>query len=290
MNPGVGKDLIVQDTVCRSTGTVHSAVRALCDHAWPQQPRRGVSRRRHHWRRASSSWPSPTVSRSYIERCLVVGRSSCPYQHRGTALRRSRCGVSTMLLGANYLDYGILPVANPRSARHAGDRGRRRYHRHGGHPVYLSRSDHSSRSSPPTMQPVLDFVIGHFNTFTYIVLMMIGFYAMTGKVQSRQETGGDEHLSVVHHPVHRLVRRPNAGATIPIVEGRWPRCPPADRAGARRVAIRQPFTPRPDAHRYRRGGRPSPAWRWPSCFASTARYGTLEEDELLDQDCGTAAR
>ena len=28
---------------------------------------------------------------------------------------------------------------------------------------------------------VIDFIIGHFNVVAYIVLMMIGFYAMTGK-------------------------------------------------------------------------------------------------------------
>ena len=28
---------------------------------------------------------------------------------------------------------------------------------------------------------MLEFIIGHFNNATYIMLMMVGFYAMTGK-------------------------------------------------------------------------------------------------------------
>lgn len=63
-----------------------------------------------------------------------------------------------------------------------------------------------------------DFVIGHFNNVTYIVLMMIGFYAMTGKTNLVKKLVGMNifQWSIILFVVSLGAKR---GATIPIVEG-----------------------------------------------------------------------
>ncbi len=63
-----------------------------------------------------------------------------------------------------------------------------------------------------------DFVIGHFNTVTYVVLMMIGFYAMTGKTNLVKKLVGMNifQWSIILFFVSMGAKR---GATIPIVEG-----------------------------------------------------------------------
>ncbi len=63
-----------------------------------------------------------------------------------------------------------------------------------------------------------DFVIGHFNNVTYIILMMIGFYAMTGKTNLVKKLVGMNifQWSIILFVVSLGAKR---GATIPIVEG-----------------------------------------------------------------------
>ena len=66
------------------------------------------------------------------------------------------------------------------------------------------------------VDPVFDFVIGHFNTVTYIVLMMIGFYAMTGKTNLVKKLVGMNlfQWSIILFVVSLSAKR---DATIPIV-------------------------------------------------------------------------
>jgi multicomponent Na+:H+ antiporter subunit C len=63
-----------------------------------------------------------------------------------------------------------------------------------------------------------EFIIGHFNNVTYIVLMMIGFYAMTGKRNLVKKLVGMNifQWSIILFVVSLGAKR---GATIPIVEG-----------------------------------------------------------------------
>ena len=63
-----------------------------------------------------------------------------------------------------------------------------------------------------------EFIIGHFNNVTYIVLMMIGFYAMTGKTNLVKKLVGMNifQWSIILFFVSLGAKR---GATIPIVEG-----------------------------------------------------------------------
>ena len=65
---------------------------------------------------------------------------------------------------------------------------------------------------------MVDFVIGHFNIVTYIILMMIGFYAMTGKTNLVKKLVGMNifQWSIILFVVSLGAKR---GATIPIVEG-----------------------------------------------------------------------
>ena len=66
------------------------------------------------------------------------------------------------------------------------------------------------------VEPLIDFVIGHFNTGTYIILMMIGFYAMTGKTNLVKKLVGMNifQWSIILFFVSLAAKR---GATIPIV-------------------------------------------------------------------------
>jgi multicomponent Na+:H+ antiporter subunit C len=65
----------------------------------------------------------------------------------------------------------------------------------------------------------MDFLIGHINTFIYIFLMMIGFYAMTGKRNLVKKLVGMNifQWSIILFVVSLGAKR--GGATIPIVEG-----------------------------------------------------------------------
>ena len=63
-----------------------------------------------------------------------------------------------------------------------------------------------------------EFIIGHFNVVTYVVLMMIGFYAMTGKNNLVKKLVGMNifQWSIILFIVSLGAKR---GATIPIVMG-----------------------------------------------------------------------
>ena len=63
---------------------------------------------------------------------------------------------------------------------------------------------------------MIDFIIGHFNGVTYIVLMMIGFYSMTGKSNLVKKLVGMNifQWSIILFVVSLGAKR---NATIPIV-------------------------------------------------------------------------
>ncbi len=65
---------------------------------------------------------------------------------------------------------------------------------------------------------MLEFIIGHFNNATYIMLMMIGFYAMIGKTNLVKKLVGMNifQLSIILFVVSLSAKR---DATIPIVFG-----------------------------------------------------------------------
>ena len=65
---------------------------------------------------------------------------------------------------------------------------------------------------------MIEFVIGHFNIVTYVLLMMIGFYAMTGKTNLVKKLVGMNifQWSIILFVVSLGAKR---GATIPIVVG-----------------------------------------------------------------------
>ena len=128
------------------------------------------------------------------------------------------------------------------------------------------------------MTGILEFVIGNFNNMAYITLMMIGFYAMTGKTNLVKKLVGLNifQWSIILFIVSLSAKR---GATIPIV--------PAPHGSE--------LTPALDATHY-----VNPL---PQVLMLTAivvgvaitgvalalllriyrHYGTLEEDELLER-------
>jgi len=63
----------------------------------------------------------------------------------------------------------------------------------------------------------LESIIGHFNVVAYVVLMMVGFYAMTGKTNLVKKLVGMNifQWSIILFVVSLGAKR---GATIPIVE------------------------------------------------------------------------
>jgi|TARA_Y100000588_G_scaffold386355_1_gene481743 multicomponent Na+:H+ antiporter subunit C len=65
---------------------------------------------------------------------------------------------------------------------------------------------------------MLEFIIGHFNNATYIMLMMVGFYAMTGKTNLVKKLVGMNifQWSIILFVVSLSAKR---AATIPIVLG-----------------------------------------------------------------------
>ena len=65
---------------------------------------------------------------------------------------------------------------------------------------------------------MLEFIIGHFNNATYIMLMMIGFYAMIGKTNLVKKLVGMNifQWSIILFGVALSAKR---DATIPIVFG-----------------------------------------------------------------------
>ncbi|MCP4677526.1 MAG: cation:proton antiporter subunit C [Deltaproteobacteria bacterium] len=65
---------------------------------------------------------------------------------------------------------------------------------------------------------MMEFLVGHFNYFMYIVLMMVGFYAMLAKRNLVKKLVGMNifQWSIILFYVSIACKR---GATIPIIEG-----------------------------------------------------------------------
>jgi len=122
----------------------------------------------------------------------------------------------------------------------------------------------------------IDFVIGHFNGITYIVLMMIGFYAMTGKSNLVKKLVGMNifQWSIILFVVSLGAKR---GATIPIVMGEH----------GEHVAIEAQQYVNPLPHVLMLTaivvGVATTGVALALLLRIHRRYGTLEEDELLER-------
>ena len=128
------------------------------------------------------------------------------------------------------------------------------------------------------MDPVLDFVIGHFNTVTYITLMMIGFYAMTGKTNLVKKLVGMNifQWSIILFVVSLAAKR---GATIPIVVGG------PDQNAERVLDVADYVNPLPHVLMLTAivVGVAVTGVALALLLRIHRRYGTLEEDELLER-------
>ena len=128
-----------------------------------------------------------------------------------------------------------------------------------------------------------DFVIGHFNNVTYIVLMMIGFYAMTGKANLVKKLVGMNifQWSIILFVVSRGAKR---GATIPIVEG----------GHGEQVVLEAARYVNPLPHVLMLTaivvGVATTGVALALLLRIYKRYGTLAEDELLEQVSATGDR
>jgi multicomponent Na+:H+ antiporter subunit C len=125
---------------------------------------------------------------------------------------------------------------------------------------------------------VFDFVIGHFNTVTYIVLMMIGFYAMTGKTNLVKKLVGMNifQWSIILFVVSLSAKR---DATIPIVLGGH------DRDAAPVLDAAQYVNPLPHVLMLTAivVGVATTGVALALLLRIHRQYGTLEEDDLLER-------
>ena len=125
---------------------------------------------------------------------------------------------------------------------------------------------------------MIDFVIGHFNGVTYVVLMMIGFHAMTGKTNLLKKLIGMNifQWSIILFFVSLGAKR---GATIPIVLGH-------DGAGEAQVLVASQYVnPLPHVLMLTAivVGVAITGVALALILRIHRRYGTLEEDELLEK-------
>ena len=125
---------------------------------------------------------------------------------------------------------------------------------------------------------MLDFIVGHFNNFTYIVLMMIGFYAMTGKANLVKKLVGMNifQWSIILSFVSLSAKH---DATIPIVLGSH-----ADNASSVLEAAHY-VNPLPHVLMLTAivVGVATTGVALALLLRIHKRYGTLEEDELLEK-------
>ena len=125
---------------------------------------------------------------------------------------------------------------------------------------------------------LFDFVIGHFNTVTYIILMMIGFYAMTGKTNLVKKLVGMNifQWSIILFVVSLAAKR---GATIPIVVGG------PDQNAERVLDVADYVNPLPHVLMLTAivVGVAVTGVALALLLRIHRRYGTLEEDELLER-------
>jgi multicomponent Na+:H+ antiporter subunit C len=124
-----------------------------------------------------------------------------------------------------------------------------------------------------------DFVVGHFNTVTYVVLMMIGFYAMTGKTNLVKKLVGMNifQWSIILFVVSLAAKR---GATIPIALGGH-----ASLDGGTALDAAQYVNPLPHVLMLTAivVGVAITGVALALLLRIYRRYGTLEEDELLER-------
>ena len=125
---------------------------------------------------------------------------------------------------------------------------------------------------------MLDFAIGHFNNVTYILLMMIGFHAMTGKTNLVKKVVGMNifQWSIILFIVSLAAKQ---GATIPIVLGSH------DHEVVPIVEASQYVNPLPHVLMLTAivVGLATTGVALALLLRIYKRYGTLEEDELLEK-------
>jgi len=125
---------------------------------------------------------------------------------------------------------------------------------------------------------MLDFAIGNFNNVTYVVLMMIGFYAMTGKRNLVKKLVGMNifQWSIILFIVSLSTKR---GATIPIILGSH------DHGEAPVINAFQYVNPLPQVLMLTAivVGLATTGVALALLLQIYKRYGTLEEDELLEK-------
>ena len=123
---------------------------------------------------------------------------------------------------------------------------------------------------------MLEFIIGHFNNATYIMLMMVGFYAMTGKTNLVKKLVGMNifQWSIILFVVSLSAKR---AATIPIVFGSHSPSGPAHLDASNYV------NPLPHVLMLTAivVGVATTGVALALLLRIYKRYGTLEEDELL---------
>jgi len=126
------------------------------------------------------------------------------------------------------------------------------------------------------MEQAARFLIGHFNGITYIVLMMIGLYAMTGKSNLVKKLVGMNifQWSIILFVVSLGAKR---GATIPIVMGEHD--PPAV------IEAREYVNPLPHVLMLTAivVGVGTTGVALALLLRIHRKYGTLEEDVLLER-------
>ena len=126
----------------------------------------------------------------------------------------------------------------------------------------------------------LDFVIGHFNVVAYVVLMMIGFYAMTGKTNLVKKLVGMNifQWSIILFVVSLGAKR---GATIPIARGGHD----LSHAGEQVLEAAAYVNPLPHVLMLTAivVGVATTGVALALLLRIHSRYGTLEEDELLER-------
>ena len=125
---------------------------------------------------------------------------------------------------------------------------------------------------------MLDFAIGNFNNVTYVVLMMIGFYAMTGKTNLVKKLVGMNifQWSIILFIVSLSAKR---GATIPIVLGS------DDHGEIPVIDALEYVNPLPQVLMLTAivVGLATTGVALALLLQIYKRYGTLEEDELLEK-------
>lgn len=124
----------------------------------------------------------------------------------------------------------------------------------------------------------LDFVVGHFNVAAYVTLMMIGFYAMISKRNLVKKLVGMNifQWSIILFVVSLGAKR---GATIPILEGGH------DPAAAAAVEAAHYVNPLPHVLMLTAivVGVATTGVALALLLRIHRRYGTLEEDEVLER-------